>query len=603
MAEGTFLTFGGAIILSSAYFKTKEMSMTDEKDNSDENSIGYDDIKLNYNKSVYSNNFVMLHIDNLSTDIGLLKAKLEKCTENNISVGLVLDSKTDTLEQVYTGIDFLQAIIKEYNIDFPIYFNIDNVMNNENLNNAQKETIISTFLDKTSRSDMYIGLYGTDTNLYNCNEYIIDISQYDTYLVQDSKDIKYNKTHTITKDLNGNIKSSLDLANIINNKKLNSAEKLVLSATYKVKENDSYESLALQFGISVSDLKKYNDNGMNYELQQGDIIAIPNLYKSISKENNDISYNYAIARGIDISDYQINIDWDKVKETSEYVIIEAARNNADYKNNPGEFLNTFSEQFSEAINRDLDVGIYFCISKGMNIKIYEERLENYLQQIDDIISNKNISVNKEDIPVFFDFEVYYQYNDYYRLMNKAEEVCNKHGYNKIGLYANAHTLEKINSQMFNEYQINLNDTNWFVWKSGGKQYSAEEYSDNDDITLDELKEVENKSTSFYTPAIQKVTNVCTDTGATNGLNHCDVSFLYDSSVFEETIEQYDETESFGTIELDLNNYKGLSPYSIINTVQLGLGVAYACLATKVIGTKLYILCTNKKEDKNYTKKL
>ena len=40
--------------------------------------------------------------------------------------------------------------------------------------------LIEAFLDKATRSNIYVGLYGTDTNLYDCNEFITKISEYDT---------------------------------------------------------------------------------------------------------------------------------------------------------------------------------------------------------------------------------------------------------------------------------------------------------------------------------------------------------------------------------------------------------------------------------------
>ncbi|UKI58541.1 MAG: hypothetical protein L6V81_03880 [Clostridium sp.] len=39
---------------------------------------------------------------------------------------------------------------------------------------------------------------------------------------------------------------------------------------------------------------------------------------------------------------------------------------------------------------------------------------------------------------------------------------------------------------------------------------------------------------------RQVTNVCTDTGATNSMGHCDVSFLYDESMFSDNSEVEDK---------------------------------------------------------------
>ena len=148
----------------------------------EENTVGYEGINLYYNTQVHTNNFVVLHVKNTSGyDLTDLRAKLEKCNELGVEVSLVLDTNAEDLATIYTDVDFLQAIVKEYKIDLPIYLNIDNVMQCSSTNNAQKKEIINAFLDKTSRSDMYIGVYGSDSNLADCKEYVLDLSRVTTF--------------------------------------------------------------------------------------------------------------------------------------------------------------------------------------------------------------------------------------------------------------------------------------------------------------------------------------------------------------------------------------------------------------------------------------
>ena len=91
----------------------------------------------------------MLHVSTSDfNDISALRAKLEKCNDLGISVGLILDTKALNLADIYKDIDYLQAIVKEYKIDLPIYCNIDTVMEEPSLNNYQKEAIIEAFLNK-----------------------------------------------------------------------------------------------------------------------------------------------------------------------------------------------------------------------------------------------------------------------------------------------------------------------------------------------------------------------------------------------------------------------------------------------------------------------
>lgn len=362
-------------------------------DGTEENKVGYEGYNNRFNTKVHSNNFVVLHVsEKFFNDITGLRNTLNQCKDRNISVSIVLDTKADNLAKMYKDIDFLQAVLKQYSIDMPVYCNIDNIMNNKNLNNAEKTALIETFLDKATRSNLYVGLYGTDTNLSDCNEFITKISEYDTFLIQDNETIRYQGTHNITKDLEGNISATVDLSSAIAESNLNSSSSLVYSSNYIVTEGETIHSIALKCGLSENDLIKYNGNKKTVEV--GDKLFIPNLYMTINEETKEVKYNFAIARGIDISDYQTNIDWDRVAETSDYVIVEVARDDSDYKNNDGYYLESAIEQIKGTKSQDLDLGLYFCVYKDMDASTYEERMESYLTKLDNKLRENSVNMEK-----------------------------------------------------------------------------------------------------------------------------------------------------------------------------------------------------------------
>lgn len=555
-----------------------------KEDGTEENTKGYEGYNTRFNTEVHSNNFVVLKVSEKTfNDITNLRKTLNECKDRNISVSIVLDTKAEDLAKMHKDIDFLQAIIKQYNIDMPIYCNIDNIMNNKNLNNAEKTTLIEAFLDKTSRSNMYVGLYGSDTNLSDCNEFITKITDYDTFLIQDNETIRYTGSHNLTKDLNGTITSIIDLSEIIKEKNLNNNSSLVYSQSYIVKEGETLHSIALASGLSENDIKEYNNIK---RVEVGDTIYIPNLYMTYNKETKETKYNYAIARGIDISDYQTNIDWDKVAETSDYVIVEVARDDANYLKNEGYYLSSAINQIKGTTSKNIDLGLYFCVLKGMNTKVYEQRLDNYLSKLDSELESENITLNKENIPVFIDFEIYTEDNDYYELLEVFKTVCSNHGYTKVGIYGNSSTLDSICTNMISKHSKSLKNTNFYVWKAGGPDYSSNEHSD-PGITLNELKEYKGKSTQNYTVDMAQVTNVCTDTGASNTSGHCDVSYLYDEEMFG---HKYKEDEISEVMEVDLNNYRNIPVNTIassaLNTVSALTALTYAALGLKTLAKKL-----------------
>ena len=554
-------------------------------DGTPENTVGYEGYNIRFNTRIHSNNFVVLHVSEKTfNDITGLRDTLNQCKDKKISVSIVLDTKAENLAKMYKDIDFLQSILKQYNIDMPVYCNIDNIMNNKNLNNAEKSALIEAFLDKATRSNIYVGLYGTDTNLYDCNEFITKISEYDTFLIQDNETIRYQGTHNITKDLEGNISATIDLSSIVANANLNTSSSLVYSSNYIVAEGETMHSIALKCGLSENDLIKYNGNKKTVEV--GDKILIPNLYMTINEETKEVKYNFAIARGIDISNYQYNIDWERVAQTSDYVIVEVARDDNDYQNNDGYYLDSAIGQIIGTKSQSLDLGLYFCIYKDMDSSTYEERIESYLTRLDNELRENNINIDKSNVPVFLDFEVYSDGNDYYKLMQRFEKVCASHGFTKVGIYGNESTLNSICENMQSKHGLVLKNTDYYVWKAGGPQYSSNESID-PGVRVEDLVEYRGESTSNFTVDMQQVTNVCNNVGASNGANHCDVSYLYDEEMFG---RKYKEDETIEIMEVDLNNYRNVPVNSIcsgaLNTLTGLTALCYAALGLKTLGKKL-----------------
>ena len=554
-------------------------------DGTPENTVGYEGYNIRFNTRIHSNNFVVLHVSEKTiNDITGLRDTLNQCKDKKISVSIVLDTKAENLAKMYKDIDFLQSILKQYNIDMPVYCNIDNIMNNKNLNNAEKSALIEAFLDKATRSNIYVGLYGTDTNLYDCNEFITKISEYDTFLIQDNETIRYQGTHNITKDLEGNISATVDLSSIVANANLNASSSLVYSSNYIVAEGETMHSIALKCGLSENDLIKYNGNKKTVEV--GDKILIPNLYMTINEETKEVKYNFAIARGIDISNYQYNIDWERVAQTSDYVIVEVARDDNDYLNNDGYYLDSAIGQIIGTKSQNLDLGLNFCIYKDMDASTYEERMESYLTRLDNELRENNVNIDKSNIPVFLDFDVYSNCNDYYELMQTFEKVCASHGFTKVGIYGNESTLNSICENMQSKHGLVLKNTDYYVWKAGGPQYSSNESID-PGVRVEDLVEYRGESTSNFTVDMQQVTNVCNNVGASNGANHCDVSYLYDEEMFG---RKYKEDETTEIMEVDLNNYRNIPVNSIcsgaLNTLTGLTALCYAALGLKTLGKKL-----------------
>ena len=229
----------------------------------------------------------------------------------------------------------------------PIYFDIDKIMSNKKLNNTMKKEIIESFLNKMDNSSYRIGIYGSDTNLNDLNNHLVDITNRSVFLVRDSEEVKYIGNIDITKGLSGEITASKNLSMVTDSNVI-----LPCSAMYIVGENETLHSIALKCGLSEEDLMKYNNVK---EVSVGDSLYIPNLYEVIDSNKDLVSYNFGVRKGIDISDYQDTISWDRVSETSDYVIVEVARIKSDT------YLDTASEHIQNVITNNIDLGLYMCL--------------------------------------------------------------------------------------------------------------------------------------------------------------------------------------------------------------------------------------------------
>lgn len=126
-------------------------------------TIGYEDIDLLTNditKRVTSNNFVLLDIGSHNTDgTCFLKEKLDYCKKNNIDVGLILTTNAKTLSDVDLDIDWARSILKDCEINYPIYIDINKIITNQNFTYYEARKLLWAFYDKREENRLYIGIY------------------------------------------------------------------------------------------------------------------------------------------------------------------------------------------------------------------------------------------------------------------------------------------------------------------------------------------------------------------------------------------------------------------------------------------------------------
>lgn len=568
-----------------------------KSDGTEENTKGYDNYNLRFNKKVSDNNFVVLHVQRKDImDVKKLTDKLDKLYKEGVSVSLVLDTNASNLAEINSDIDYLIAILKEYTIvnseserviDLPVYCNIDNILLNKELNNAQREVIINCFIDRMNNSNIYLGLYGTDTNLKDCYEHVISQKysvgedKLTNIVVMEKEEIDFKGNKTIIRNLDGTYTASFDLSKSIKESGLNNSELMSYPAIYKVKEGDTVHSIALENDLSDTDLLKYNDIR---EISVGQKIKLPNKYENVNVVKNKTEN--ALAKGIDISYCQSNTDWNIISKNVDFVIIRVT--DLSMKNNDIDVL--FASHFENATSHSLPVGMYFLIERTVP-NDYLDRIKEHLITIDNLIAKTELK--KEDIPVFIDIEEYSNKYNYASIMENSTKLFKEYDYETVGIYANSNVLRSIKKNL---EKNNSSLDNWIVWQAGGNQY-IDEFKSNDTIDYNSVKEYRDQE---FSPIVQQATNAGSNVGASNNANRCDVDFLYEKNIFGSQLvidDEKVETNEYSSISLD--DYNNIPIESISN---MGINVLTSVLTILIMGQTIIKAIDKKFIDKNERRK-
>ena len=508
-------TIGGVLY---QHFSSKE------DDTKQENQVGHEDLIPLPFLAVDDVDFVVLDIGN-HQDIGTFfqNQKMKFCNENDISFGVVVSTTATDEAFIYDDVEYVKGVLSEYQVDFPVYLDINELMENNSLNTEMKTKIAKDFLEKCASNDIYVGVYGTDTNLCRFKKYC-NISSYDAFLVMDQEKIQYDGTYYVVKDLKGNITASTDLAKVIQNNGNNTSNGFVQDGSYVVKANDDLIDIALQSGMSVDELLEFNEMKFS-EVCEGVKLRIPSSIAPAMGTGEFVPVDTPLV-GCDISYAQTdNIDWKQMKENFQFIIIKCSE---------GTTLDSYFNQNIKNCNTyGIPVGAY-CYN-GFH-------LDN-TASLDNFISNQREQANfvlgalknkKIDYPVYLDVEIPSgaKWEDLYNkeyvsvMFDIWVDTMEKAGY-LPGLYCNQSGLDFLQSCV--DYDLS---ERFELWVAGGDQYTGEtqdiEFQDVYPSSI--LESRENVS-------MAQATDSAVHAGAGNGRGHLDIN--YSEVDYTQEITEYD----------------------------------------------------------------
>ncbi len=398
-------------------------------------------------------------------------AKLKILQSMEVDTALIINCDTVELHDIYNDVEYVKSVLSKYDINLPVYMDVNKIMENTSINNNDKKELISSFLEKCEVNRIYVGVYGTDTNLCRLKKYVYpEIINYDAFVEIDKEndEIEYDGTYNMYKK-DGCFILKSDLSKCIIEKELNEEKNFVNDATYTYEDEEKLQEYLFISGLSKEELKKYNGQ---FILNKGDELKVPTI---IQAETNSSEYGKSdeLLIGCDISSNQIDEGWDELAQNMDFIIIKAA---TGYEKE-----SKFEDFYRKSIEHNLPVGIYTIVNFT---KIGCPNMEDFkIKQAKTSTETLRFLDNKKiDLPVYLDIENPYSKEEYSpsQLFDKEHiQFMLEDWYEKMssagyipGIYANKNYLDYISKcvdpELFSKFQI---------WIAGGNEYKTEKKYD------------------------------------------------------------------------------------------------------------------------------
>ena len=445
-------------------------------------SIGYTNVIPNFEYGIDGNDFVVLDVGsykNFKVSKLLTNYKLKYCDKKDIENGLIISTNADTEGEILKEVLYLKDIMKDYDIELPIYLNIDKIVQNSSLDNSRKRNLITSFLEKCTTNNIYVGVTGKDTNLKLMKDNL-GIDDYDALVIKNNDTISYDGNYNYYVENKKIYKKNeeLDLAKVIKEKDLNNKDRFRGDATYTYHKGDSLDEIALTTGLSVDDILYYNnirhfpsllqdfsirDLIFDKNLSDGQKLYIPSTTAKAKSINDSEKVEYEkseeLLRGADISAYNTVSNWEDMAKQFQYLILKAGE---------GTTKDPKYESFaSSAAQNNIPIGIY--VVNTADSRLNEDDIRKQVEQ-EAALAIEQASYRQVDYPIYIDLEKARTE----KIEDKDLKIILETWYKKIveagyipGIYTSGSIATKIHNSidesLYNEYSL---------WYAYGEKYSV-----------------------------------------------------------------------------------------------------------------------------------
>ena len=374
--------------------------------------------------------------------------ELNKAVKTGQNIGIIVTPSNYTYESIYKTIDIIKRIIMDYDIDLGVYYDVDKYMDDSTI--RANVLLGEMFCLKLTANGVYCGFYGSSDNLerytsvYPTYVDTHSIDLFDKLVRVDDKEktIDYEGTYHSAEYEDGLVFSRFDIAEVIEDNKLNSAENFVNDYEYIVQSGDSLSTIASRHKMKLSDLATYNNISNPDNIKVGDVIKIPNQFTDVSTLINSMEDGNVVdqsrtklVKGIDVSSWQGKINWSKVAKNADFAIVRVLEAYAGEDSRAKDNLKGCEEN-------NIAAGCYWY-----SYAMTPEEAELEAQRVVDILdSYKKEYGFKLEYPVFIDIEWPKQLalgeDTIRKIVASAGKVIENHGYT-FGVYINSSNYEMV----------------------------------------------------------------------------------------------------------------------------------------------------------------
>lgn len=206
----------------------------------------------------------------------------EMLLDKTLPTGIVINSTSDTLASMYKEIDRVKEIISMYDVEYPVFLNVDLLYEVNNNDQELVQELVETFYTKLSANGCYSCVMGTKEHLNSLN----NIGVQDQLVVLNGDSLSENDEYKMVLIDGDILVSSIKFNKIITDNNFNTKERLVEDYSYNLIEGDTVYSLATNTDIDEMVLCEYNEIDDPTTLQINREVIFPNIYGDMVEQYN-----------------------------------------------------------------------------------------------------------------------------------------------------------------------------------------------------------------------------------------------------------------------------------------------------------------------------